>query len=75
MKSLILIVLGLWASWTNIDLESEAIRHAVVAPVMFAIFAAWGAGWLVARLRRRGRGREGASVLGLFGDFDGGGGE
>lgn len=78
MKSLLIIIAGIAASWHFTDIESESMFSGVLAPIGVGIFLASFLVWVVMFLHGRGIGQtishNGDS--GGFGGFgDGGGGD
>lgn len=50
MRSLIVILLGLYGSWDAIDLNSKSVLHNAIAPLAFVLFLIGLAVWLALKL-------------------------
>ncbi|MFV1872496.1 MAG: hypothetical protein ACMZ64_04090 [Oleiphilus sp.] len=72
MKSLIIIMIGLYGSWHFMDISSEHALYAALCPILFILFLISAALWLVTKagFDRRTSKRDGGS---FFDIGDGGG--
>ncbi|SEQ13553.1 hypothetical protein SAMN03080615_00584 [Amphritea atlantica] len=78
MKSIVIILAGLWISWHYTDLHSDQTLFNMVAPLGVLIFGASLAVWLVLRMGSGGRGSRSDGYSGDSGGFfdgDSGGGD
>lgn len=79
MKSFIINLLGLLASWHVIDLSAESALNSVWAPLVFAAFLISSLLWLIVKFgvsqRASSGGYCGDGDSGGFGGGDGGGGD
>jgi len=73
MKSLIIILIGLYASWHFTDLSSESSLYSILAPVGVFVFFISLALWLVLKAGFGGKTDSSGAHLGSDGGFDGGG--
>lgn len=73
MKSLTIILVGLWLSWSYTNLSSSSALESVVCPVLVFVFLVSLAFWVVARFES-GSGHGGGGTVGDdCGGGDGGG--
>lgn len=75
MKSLIIIVLGLWGSWYFTDISSSNFLYNALAPFGVFIFLCALLVWLVTKAGLGGKTDSGGSAGGFFGGGDSGGGD
>lgn len=74
MKSLLIIVIGLFASWHFTDLSSDSTLYSVLAPLGVFIFLISLGIWLVLKAGFGRRDDGGAGYLGSDGGYGGDGG-
>ena len=72
MKSLIIILIGLYSSWHFTDLSSESSLYSIVAPIGVFVFFISLALWLVLKAGFGGKADSSGGNLGSGGGFDGG---
>ena len=74
MKSLLIILIGLYASWHYTDLSSENSVYSVLAPLGIFVFLISLGFWLVVKAGLSGRSDGGSGFHGGDGGFGGDGG-